>query len=201
MLGELKPHNILLTTNLLKDRFTTNVYFPDGTYGTVVTGIFNKTNGDTINLVYGNYVLANGQTGNIYNGQSASSMRPVTASMPMPKPWTSTGQGSAIPATGLGTTGLLVTQITTIPATTQPATTDDPFTVLASATYCDLCPSYNTTVSGLTQSATTRSAVTSTLTSAIIQPTAPSQAPHAYVASTSWTVWAVVAFGFLIHLV
>jgi len=162
--------------NLFQDRFTTNVFFPDGTYGTVVSGNFNTSDGDSINLVYGVYTLKNGQTGNIYNGGIATTIKPNTSTMPMPKPWTSSGEGSAIPATGLGTTGDLSTGTAVISATTQAASTGNSITVVANMTGCNHCPAHSTVIPGLTQPGTTRSATTSTFTTAIITPMPPNLA-------------------------
>lgn len=154
----------------MKDRFTTNVFFPDGTYGTVVTGDFKTGDGASINLVYGDYTLANGTTGNIYDNNSASSLKPVTATMPIPSQWTSKGEGSAIPATGLGTTASLSTVTTTFPATTVAPSTGQPITVDVTVAGCNHCPAYNTVISGPTQPGGTYPASTSIYSTGIITP-------------------------------
>lgn len=156
---------------MFQDRFTTNVYFPDGTYGTVVTGDFNTSDGTSINLVYGDYTMKNGTKGNIYNGDVSVSAKPDTTTMPMPSPWTSKGEGSAIPATGLGTTASLSVVTTTISATSFAASTGSSITVIATMTGCNHCPAYNTTIPGPTQPGGTHSARTSTFTTGIITPT------------------------------
>lgn len=158
-----------MRSDLIQDRFTTNVFFPDGTYGTVVTGEFNTSDGTRINLVYGDYTLGNGTSGNIYGGISGA-RKPDTSTMPMPSPWTSTGEGSAIPATGLGTTASLSTVTTTISATTVAPSTGAPITVIATMTGCNRCPAYNTTIPGPTQPGGTRPASTSVFTTGIITP-------------------------------
>ncbi|KAJ9654107.1 hypothetical protein H2198_006787 [Neophaeococcomyces mojaviensis] len=177
------------------DRFTTNVFFPDGTYGAVVTGDFNTSNGDRINLVYGDYTLRDGQKGNIYNSPDVTSMKPETSTLPMPKPWTSSGEGSAIPATGLGTTGSLSTGTVVTPATTQAPSIGESITIVATMTGCNHCPAYNTTIPGPTQSGTTRLSSTSVFTTGIIMPTPPNQAiPFP---SKTAALGAVVAFGLM----
>lgn len=147
------------------------MYFPDGTYGTVVTGDFNTSDGTSINLVYGAYTMKNGTTGNIYSGSVSTSLMPDTSTMPMPTPWTSSGEGSAIPVTGLGTTAIQSIVTTTIPATTILPSTGPSITIVATMTGCNHCPAYNTTIPGPTQSGGTRPAITSTSTTGIITPT------------------------------
>ncbi|EXJ87786.1 hypothetical protein A1O1_04713 [Capronia coronata CBS 617.96] len=82
------------------DRFTTNYYFADGSYGSITCGNYTTVAGDHVNLVTGDYELANGQRGNIY--QENSSDEPNTSALPMPTPFTSSGVGSAIPASEVG---------------------------------------------------------------------------------------------------
>lgn len=179
--------------NCFKDRFTTNVFFPDGTYGTIVTGDFNTSDGTTINLVYGDYVLKNGTKGNIYDGSTSSSARPVTATMPMPSPWTSSGEGSAIPATGLGTTASLSIVTTTIPATTVAPTTDESITIIATMTGCNHCPAYNTTIPGPTQPGGTYPATTTTYSTGIIVPTIVGSTGASVNRNTAYMLMMIVA--------
>lgn len=155
----------------VQDRFTTNVYFEDGTFGTVVTGEFNTTDGASINLVYGSYTMKDGTTGNIYGGAASSLTELDTSTMPIPSPWTSSGEGSAIPVTGLGTTASLSVVTTTIPPTTIPASTESSITILDTLTDCHHCPPYNTTISGPMQSEGTRPAITSVISTGVITPT------------------------------
>ncbi|OAP63359.1 hypothetical protein AYL99_02586 [Fonsecaea erecta] len=82
------------------DKFTTNYYLPDGSYGSITSGNYTTPNGDYANLITGTYRLANGQTGNIYQGDTLE--EPNTSTLLMPTPWTSKGVGSAIPASDLG---------------------------------------------------------------------------------------------------
>ncbi|KEF61438.1 uncharacterized protein A1O9_03004 [Exophiala aquamarina CBS 119918] len=83
------------------DRFTTNYYLPDGSYGSITTGIYHCASGGSANLFTGDYSLPNGQSGNLY-GQDPSE-QPHTSTLHLPTPYTSSGIGSAIPATEVGT--------------------------------------------------------------------------------------------------
>ncbi|KAJ9211698.1 hypothetical protein DTO166G4_6705 [Paecilomyces variotii] len=94
------------------DRFTTNVYFADGWYGSIANGNFTSPSGRRVNLITGEY--ADG-SGNIYSANLGA--RPNTATMDLPTPWTSKGVGSAIPASILGAPA---TYTVTIPGTTRP---------------------------------------------------------------------------------
>ncbi|KAH6673373.1 hypothetical protein B0J14DRAFT_430731, partial [Halenospora varia] len=108
------------------DRFTTNFLLPDGSYGTVATGSYTSSGGDTANLETGNYTLTNGQTGNIYSSNAAA--KPNTATIVLPSQYTASGVGSAIPATALG--GFVtLTYTTTLSASTVSATTVQPTTL------------------------------------------------------------------------
>ena len=110
------------------DRFTTNYYLPDGSYGTIYSGSYVSPAGTTANFITGDYELYNGSTGNIYAGDEGE--KPNTATLSMPTPYTSSGIGSAIPASGLG--GLVtVTYTTTFPGTTIPPSTMEPTTLPA----------------------------------------------------------------------
>ncbi|KAL6246972.1 hypothetical protein RBB50_006279 [Rhinocladiella similis] len=82
------------------DRFTTNFFFADGAYGSITTGSYTTPVGDHANLITGNYELANGQMGNMYQGQSTAEAN--TRTLAIPTPWTSTGIGTAIPASIVG---------------------------------------------------------------------------------------------------
>lgn len=84
-----------------QDRFTTNYYLPDGSYGSITSGNYTTIAGDHANLITGIYQLANGNTGNIYEGDTID--EPNTSTLPLPTPFTSKGVGSAIPATAVGT--------------------------------------------------------------------------------------------------
>lgn len=87
-------------SSLSQDKFTTNFFLPDGSYGSIVLGDYTAPDGARANLLTGTYVLANGTSGNIY----AENMddKPDTATLPMPTPWTSEGVGGPIAASTLG---------------------------------------------------------------------------------------------------
>ncbi|EXJ67506.1 uncharacterized protein A1O5_09519 [Cladophialophora psammophila CBS 110553] len=82
------------------DKFTTDYYLPDGSYGSISSGNYTTPNGDHANLITGSYRLANGQSGNIY--QEDTLEEPNTSTLAVPTPWTSKGVGSAIPASEVG---------------------------------------------------------------------------------------------------
>ncbi|PGH23582.1 hypothetical protein AJ80_02362 [Polytolypa hystricis UAMH7299] len=113
------------------DRFTTNFFFTDGSYGSVTTGDYHAVNGAKVNLIAGNYTFPDGKTGNIYAGHDDE--KPNTSTMDIPTQWTSKGVGTAIPPTELGQVATVYTmtvvgttrEATTIPASTVPATTVD----------------------------------------------------------------------------
>ena len=86
--------------HVLQDKFTTDYFLQDGSYGSITSGNYTTPTGDQANLITGNYRMANGQTGNIYQGDRLD--EPNTSSMPIPTPWTSSGVGSAIPASAVG---------------------------------------------------------------------------------------------------
>lgn len=90
-------HKLIVVT---QDRFTTNFFFADGAYGSITTGSYTTPVGDHANLITGNYELANGQMGNMYQGQSTAEAN--TRTLAIPTPWTSTGIGTAIPASIVG---------------------------------------------------------------------------------------------------
>ena len=100
------------------DRFTTNYYLPDGSFGTVVNGAYTSATGDVANLETGEYTLVSGQKGNIY----PNSEGPDTKTLPMPSQFTGTGVGSAVPASSLGN-AVTITYTTTLPGLTREAVT------------------------------------------------------------------------------
>jgi hypothetical protein len=97
------------------DRFTTNYFLPDGSYGTIVGGSYATSSGDSTNLISGDYTLKDGTKGNIYANNEAA--KPNTATLHLPAQFTSQGVGSAIPASALGAV-VTVTYITVLPGTT-----------------------------------------------------------------------------------
>ncbi|KAG4435465.1 hypothetical protein IFR05_009037 [Cadophora sp. M221] len=137
------------------DKFTTNFFLPDGSYGTVVGGAYTSSKGDIANLESGEYTLASGEKGNIYPAG-----RPNTATLPMPSQFTGTGVGSAIPANSLGRE-ITVTYTTTLQGTTKPGITVSPSTTFSVAQETILLP---TRVSGSTVAATSISTLTFPIT-------------------------------------
>ncbi|KAK2841661.1 hypothetical protein FQN49_006037 [Arthroderma sp. PD_2] len=102
------------------DRFTTNYYFADGSYGSVTTGDYHLANGDSVNLIKGNYTRSNGEAGNLYDGGAS----PNLSTLPIPTQFTSKGVGTAIPGSELGGAATYtVIEGTTRDPTTIPATT------------------------------------------------------------------------------
>ena len=83
-----------------KDRFTTSYFLPDGSYGSASNGSYTTVEGDTANLITGEYHMRDGTVGNIYNESPAD--KPESDELPLPTPFTSSGVGSAIPASQLG---------------------------------------------------------------------------------------------------
>ena len=101
---------------------------PDGSYGNIVSGIYNFASG-RINLLTGNFtVYSSGQNGDLYGAGEA----PNTSTLPVPTPWTSTGAGAAIPASEVGETtnytvpGRMTSPTTTLPLSNVPASTSNP---------------------------------------------------------------------------
>ncbi|KAI1629895.1 hypothetical protein EDD37DRAFT_74389 [Exophiala viscosa] len=103
------------------DHFTTNYYFVDGSYGSVTTGNYTTPAGDHANLITGEYELANGQMGNIYQGDTGA--EPNTSSLALPTPFTSTGVGSAIPASAVGSPLTITSYTSSMLALTPPSAT------------------------------------------------------------------------------
>ncbi|OCT49071.1 hypothetical protein CLCR_05023 [Cladophialophora carrionii] len=107
--------------NKAKDKFTTDYYLQDGSYGSIISGNYTTPDGGQANLITGNYRLANGQRGNIYQD---SLDEPNTASLPIPTPWTSSGVGSAIPASQVGSQAFTNTSATpSLPSLTTTSVT------------------------------------------------------------------------------
>ncbi|GAD92901.1 endosomal integral membrane protein [Paecilomyces variotii No. 5] len=141
------------------DRFTTNVYFADGWYGSITNGNFTSPSGRQVNLITGKY--ADG-SGNLYAADSEA--RPNTATMDLPTPWTSKGVGSAIPASILGAPA---TYTMTIPGTTRTES------IIPAETVAD------STINGVSVPGTTRSASTIDGTTVAARVTTVTKAPAA----------------------
>ncbi|KAH7385130.1 hypothetical protein BKA64DRAFT_548004, partial [Cadophora sp. MPI-SDFR-AT-0126] len=135
------------------DKFTTNYFLPDGSYGTVVGGAYTSRNGDIVNLETGEYTLVNGEKGNIYPNGSG---KPDTEMLPMPTQFTETGVGSAVPASSLGRE-ITVTYTTTLLGMTRSGTTVEPSTGFSIVQETILLP---TLISGSTVAATPITTIT-----------------------------------------
>ncbi|MCJ1398037.1 hypothetical protein MMC11_001234 [Xylographa trunciseda] len=137
------------------DRFTTDFFLPDGSYGTIDSGNYTTSDGSNANLLSGQYTLSNGTTGNIY-GSANSPEVPNTSTLTLPTPFTSAGVGSAIPASDLGG---LATYTVTVPASTIQPTTLPPEVVspvvLGSTTIPTATTDPATTIPGTTIPPTT----------------------------------------------
>ncbi|KAI9840194.1 MAG: hypothetical protein M1837_001866, partial [Sclerophora amabilis] len=108
------------------DKFTTNFFLPDGSYGTVVTGDYTAADGSHANLLSGDFSLSNGSTGNVYARDK--NKKPNTATLTLPTPWTSTGVGVAIDPSTLGG---FQTYVMVVPGTTRRPSTIPKHTVSA----------------------------------------------------------------------
>ncbi|MCJ1417554.1 hypothetical protein MMC32_003898 [Xylographa parallela] len=137
------------------DRFTTNFYLPDGSYGTIDSGSYTTSDSSSADLLTGQYTLSNGTTGNVY-GSASSPEVPNTSTLTLPTPFTSSGVGSAIPASDLGG---LATYTVTVPASTVQPTTVPPEVispvVLGSTTIPTATTDPATTIPGTTIPPTT----------------------------------------------
>jgi hypothetical protein len=173
------------------DKFTTNYFLPDGSYGTIVGGAYTAASGDVANLETGDYTLANGTKGNIYaNNESA---KPNTATLAMPSQYTASGVGSAIPASVLG--AVTVTTTTTNPASTVPATTRSASTITTVISGSTVTTVESSTLPSSSESrtisATTVSAVKTTVQSSNslgISPTSTTVAASATATTTKKSV-------------
>jgi hypothetical protein len=153
----------VVLSNRAQDKFTTNFYLPDDSYGALYSGSYTFKNGDTANFISGNYT-SGGKSGNLYAGSNASK-KPNAATLPIPSQWTSSGVGSAIPATALG---IGVTIYTIIGPTTIPPLTIQPTTIPAKTISGSIIPARTisgTTVAAQTFTGTTTLIRTSTLPS------------------------------------
>ncbi|TVY73162.1 hypothetical protein LSUE1_G005654, partial [Lachnellula suecica] len=144
------------------DKFTTNYYLADSSFGTLANGTYYSRTGDFANLQTGDYTFMNGTSGNIYAADPAA--KPDTATLPMPTQYTASGVGSAIPASELGGK-VTETYTTTLPGSTVAASTVLPSTVseAVQTQTSVLQATVTTTVSG--------SAVVSTMEMTSLEPT------------------------------
>ncbi|KAF3482602.1 uncharacterized protein GIQ15_05361 [Arthroderma uncinatum] len=150
------------------DRFTTNYYFADGSYGSVTTGEYHLANGDSVNLIKGNYTRSNGETGNLYADGKPS---PNLSTLPIPTQFTSKGVGTAIPGSELGAPAT----VTVIEGTTRDASTI-PATTIAASTNSGVVVVPGTTVQETVVPGTTAGPATVTATRPGTNPTAPPNA-------------------------
>lgn len=134
------------------DKFTTNFAFPDGSYGSLTTGDYVQ-GGSKANLLSGQYTKDGGESGNIYANDPAA--KPNTATLSIPPQFTGTGEGTAIPASEIGSIIVITTTIggttlssapTTLPALTTLGTTIPAHTVTAPTTIEPVTAVMTTTV-------------------------------------------------------
>jgi hypothetical protein len=138
------------------DKFTTNYKFPDGSYGSLTTGDYTQ-GGSQANLLSGQYTKNGGESGNLYaEDQSA---KPNTATLSIPPQFTATGEGSAIPASEIGSVVVMTTEIggttiasapTTLAALTTLGTTISAQTISAPTTIQPVTRVLTTTVASAT---------------------------------------------------
>jgi len=143
------------------DKFTTNYFLPDGSYGTVVGGSYTSSGGDKANLETGYYTLANGQTGNIYSNDPAA--KPNTAALPMPSQFTASGVGSAVPISSLGSK-IILTYTTTLPGSVVPPVTISPSTISGLVSQETGVTESSSVIPGTTLPASTASGIVITVT-------------------------------------
>ncbi|TVY23814.1 hypothetical protein LHYA1_G007571 [Lachnellula hyalina] len=129
------------------DKFTTNFFLQDTSFGTLSLGTYTSRLGDFANFKTGDYTLTNGTKGNIYSDNPSA--KPNTSTLAIPTQFTASGVGPVIPASALGGE-VTITYVTTLPGSTVPATTIPPSTHSESvATQTILFPeTVTTTISG-----------------------------------------------------
>lgn len=155
----------------MQDKFTTNFLFPGGAFGTIVTGNYTSPTGDKVNLLSGEYTLADGLQGNIYGVASGLLSLPNIATLVLPTQYTAAGIGSAIPLTALGQ---VITDTTTIAGTTVEPSTIAPLTINPSVVNGSTV-AQGTTEPGTIIPGTTVPAKTSTVISKIAAPSVTSK--------------------------
>ncbi|KPI42185.1 uncharacterized protein AB675_5544 [Cyphellophora attinorum] len=117
------------------DRFTTSYFLPDGSYGSASNGSYRTPQGDTANLITGEYHMQDGTVGNMYDESPAD--KPESSDLPLPTPYTSAGVGAAIPASQLGaqlSQTLTATISTASPQSTSSTSSTSPETTTVSST-------------------------------------------------------------------
>ncbi|KAF2477972.1 uncharacterized protein BDR25DRAFT_250405 [Lindgomyces ingoldianus] len=142
------------------DKFTTNVFFADGSSGSLTTGDYSQGNSFSLNWLTGAYTKGS-ESGNIYSDDPAA--KPNTAILSIPPQFTGTGVGSAIPRTELGSL------VTTVITTTIPGSIITAPTTLSGTTIFDTVSGRTTAVTTIPPKTittpTTIAPVTSTMTS------------------------------------
>jgi hypothetical protein len=146
-----------LNVPMCYDKFTTNYQFPDGSFGSLTTGDYTQ-GGSKANLLNGQYTKDGGESGNIY--AEDVSAKPNTATLSIPPQYTAAGQGSAIPASEIGSVVVITTEIggttvsnapTTLPALTTLGTTISAQTISAATTIQPVTRVLTTTVANAAQ--------------------------------------------------
>lgn len=159
------------------DKFTTNYFLPDGSYGNIHFGSYTSSTGDEVNLISGDFISnGTGSTGNIYTADESE--KPNTATITAPSQFTASGIGSAIPATALGAVATVV-YTNVIQATTIQAVTLSASLSLSSASAIVV----TTTIPATTMQATTKVASTIVTTATI-----PAESASAIVSSANAAV-------------
>jgi hypothetical protein len=159
---------IVADTDKLKDKFTTNFYLPDGSYGNIHDESYESALGIKVNMVNG---AVEGSANNIY--ANAQSSKPSTASMDVPAQYTASGVGNAIPQSSVGNgLSVTITAATTVSAITIQATTV-PATIIGGTAILEH------TISGTTISARTISKSASSAATAASSASSAAAAPVA----------------------
>jgi hypothetical protein len=139
------------------DKFTTNYAFSDGSYGSLTSGDFVQ-GGSQANLLTGEYTKEGGESGNLY--AEDPSAKPNTATLSIPPQYTASGEGSAIPASEIGSVMVATTEIggttisdgtTTLPALTTLGTTISAQTATAPTTIVPVTRVVTTTIASAAQ--------------------------------------------------
>lgn len=147
------------------DKFTTNFAFSDGSFGSLQTGDYVQGESQA-NLLSGQYTKEGGESGNIY--AEDPSAKPNTETLSIPPQYTATGEGSAIPASEIGSIVVVTTEFggttvsggpTTLPALTTLGTTLPAQTITADTTIAPVTRVITTTLASAAQDTATSSPV------------------------------------------